>query len=45
MKKYVDRRKFGGFVMVSELSERAEERRDGSEKAFLGVWSDGHEKK
>jgi len=32
LKKYVDRRKFGVFVMVSELLERAEERRDGHEK-------------
>jgi len=41
----VDRRKFSVFVMVSELLERAEERRDGTEKNFLRFWSDGHEKK
>jgi len=30
--------------MVSELLERAEERRDGTEKDFLRFWRDGHEK-
>ena len=45
LKKYVDRRKFSVFVMVSELLERAEERRDGTEKDFLRFWRDGHEKK
>ena len=35
LKKYVDRRKFSAFVMVSELLERAEERKDGTEKDFL----------
>ena len=35
LKKYVSRRKFSVFVMVSELLERAEERRDGTEKDFL----------
>jgi len=44
LKKYVDRRKFNVFVMVSEL-ERAEERRDGTEKDFLRFWRDGYEKK
>ena len=33
--KYVGRRKFSVFVMVSELLERADERRDGTEKDFL----------
>jgi len=41
----VERRKFSVFVMVSELLERAEERRDGTEKDFLRFWKDGHEKK
>jgi len=45
LKKYVDRGKFSVFVMVSGLSERAEERRDGTEKDFLRFWRDGHEKK
>jgi len=45
MKKYVDRRKFSVFVMVLELLERAEERRDGTEKDILRFWRDGHEKK
>jgi len=45
LKKYVDRRKFSVFVMVSESSERAEERRDGTEKDILRFWRDGHEKK
>ena len=45
LKKYVDRRKFSMFVMVSKLLERAEERRDGTEKVFLRIWRDGHEKK
>jgi len=31
----VDRRKFSVFEMVSELLEKAEERRDGIEKDFL----------
>ena len=31
LKKYVDWREFNVFVMVSELLERAEERRDGTE--------------
>jgi len=31
--------------MVSELLERGEERRDGTEKDFLRLWRDGHEKK
>jgi len=35
LNKYVDRRKFSVFVMVSELLERAEERRDGTVKDFL----------
>jgi len=39
LKKYLDRRK-----MVSGLSERVEERRDGAEKEFLR-WRHGHEKK
>ena len=37
LKKYVDRRKFSVFVMVSELLDRAEERRDGTEKDFFEV--------
>ena len=45
MKKYVDRRKLSVFVMVSELLERAKQRRDGTEKDFLRLWRDGHEKK
>ena len=45
LKKYVDRRKFRVFLMVSELLERVEERRDGTEKDFLRFWRDGHEKK
>jgi len=45
MKKYVNRRMFSVFVMVSELLERAIERRDGTEKDFLRFWRDGHEKK
>jgi len=32
LKKYVNRRKFSVFVMVSELFKRAEQRRDGTEK-------------
>ena len=44
-KKYGNRRKFSVFVMVSELLERAEERRDRTEKDFLRVWRDGHEQK
>ena len=43
--KYVDRRKFSVFVIISKLSERAEKRRDESEKDFLRFWRDGHEKK
>jgi len=43
-KKYVDRRKFSVFVMVSDLLERAEGRRDGTKKDFLRFWKDGHEK-
>ena len=35
LKKYVDRRLFSVFVMVSELLERVEERRDGTKKDFL----------
>jgi len=31
--------------MVSELLERAGERRDGTEKDFLRFWKDGYEKK
>jgi len=45
LKKYVDRRKFSVFVMVSELLERTEEKRDGTEKDFLRFWRDGYEKK
>jgi len=45
LKEYVDRRKFSVFVMVSELLEKAEERRDGTEEDFLRFWRDGHEKK
>ena len=45
LKKYVDRRKSSVFVIVSELLERAEERRDGTEKDFLRFWRVGHEKK
>ena len=45
LKKYVELRKFSVFVMVSELLERAAERRDGAEKNFLRFWRDGHEKK
>jgi len=41
----VERRKFSVFVVVSELLERAEERRDGTEKDLLRFWKDGHEKK
>ena len=41
----MERRKFSVFVMVSELLERAEERRDRTEKDFLRFWRDGHEKK
>ena len=35
LKKYVGRRKFSVFVMVPELLERDEERRDGTEKDFV----------
>jgi len=45
LKKYVDRRMFSVFVMVSELLERAEEWRDGTGKDFPSFWRDGHEKK
>ena len=45
LKKYVDRKKFSVFVMVTELLERAEERSDGTEKDFLRFWRDGHDKK
>jgi len=45
LKKYVDRRKFGAFIMVSELLERAEERRDRTQKNFLRFLRDWHEKK
>jgi len=45
LKKYVDRRKFSVFVMVSELLERAEERRDGTGKDFLRFRRGEHEKK
>jgi len=45
LKRHVDRRKFSVFVMVSGLLERAEERRDGTEKDFLRFWRDEHEKK
>ena len=41
----VERRTFSIFVMISELLERAEERRDGTEKDSLRFWRDGHEKK
>jgi len=34
LKKYVDRRKFSVYVVVSELLERAEERRNGTEKVL-----------
>jgi len=36
--KYVNRRKFSVCVMVSELLERAEERRNETEKDFLRFW-------
>jgi len=45
LKKYVNPRRFSVFLMISELLERAEERRDGTEKDFLRFWRDGHEKK
>jgi len=45
LKKYLDRRKFSVFVMVSELLERVDERRHGTETDFLRFWRDGHEKK
>jgi len=38
LKKYVNRRKFSVFVIVSELLER-------TEKDFLRFGRDGHEKK
>jgi len=37
--------RFSVFVMVSELLERAEERRDGTEKDLLRFWKDDHEKR
>ena len=43
LKMYVDRMKFSVFVMFSELLERAEKRRDGTEKDFLRFSRDGHE--
>ena len=45
LKKYVDRRKLSVFVMISELLERAEERKDRTEKDFLRFWRDGRENK
>jgi len=45
LKKYVDRWKFSVFVIISELLERAEERKGGTEKNFLRFRRDGHEKK
>jgi len=45
LKEYVNRRKFSVFVMVSELLERAGERRDGTEKDFPWFLRDRHEKK
>ena len=45
LKKYVDRRKFSVFVMVSELLERPEEMRDGTEKDFLRFWRDEYDEK
>ena len=45
LKKYVDRRKFSVFLMVSELLKKAEERRNGTERNFLRFWRDGHEKR
>jgi len=45
LKEYLDLRKFSVVIMVSELLERAEERRDGIEKNFQRFWRDGHEKK
>ena len=41
----MERRKFSVFVMVSELLERIEERRDKTEKDFPRFLRDGHEKK
>ena len=38
-------RKFSVYVMVSELFERAKEKRDGTEKDSLRFWQDGHERK
>jgi len=40
----VDRRKISVFLVVSELLEGAEEKRDGTGD-FLRFWRDGHEKK
>jgi len=45
LKKYVDRWKFSVFCNGFRVVERAEERRDGTEKYFLRFWRDGHEKK
>jgi len=45
LEKQVDRRKLSVFVMVSELLERAQKRRDGTEKDFLSFWKDGHHEK
>ena len=41
----MDRKKFSVFVMVSELLERAEERKDGTEEDCLRFWRGGHDKK
>ena len=41
----MDRKKFRVSVMVSELLERAEERKDGTEEDCLRFWRDGHAKK
>ena len=41
----MERRTFSVFVMVSELLEIAEERRDRTEKNSLRFWRDGHERK
>jgi len=45
LKKYVDQRKCSVFVMVSELLERAEAGRDGTENDFLSFRRDEYEKK
>jgi len=44
LEKYVNQRKCNVLVMVLELLERAEERRDRTEKDFLRFWRDRHEK-